>query len=1240
MDNKETLISRGAHLRKRVSWVCGALALLALLLAAPASATVEQVATFADEPGTPPNEGNRQLFRVEALAVNTTGAGGVPVGTLYEISYRRARVIRYSPTGEFREAWGWGVGNGGNELQSCGPDGDPLFSTCQTMSTSQETEIVGVPGDGLGQLSSEPKGIAVDQSTGNVYVLNQRGDNQDAVVQVFNADGTEVISGFGEEAVADKEPKVGEHLPGESIAENPEEIHVPVSAGLAVDDAGNVYIGDRDFSRITTSSREARVMVFHPETAGDYSHYVYAGRANDIAKTNLETSSGQQPEKLAVDSAGDLYSGNGSQIVMFAPGERDAPTCDYAVPGGGAEAFAVDENSGEAFYWSSKNLKYHQLSGCRSSGEYKEIAVFSKTTQEPTGPAGALAYNPNLSFASPRPPGILYAGYPAVRGGVIFASAEVHDPSVESESVSTVTATTAVLGSAIDPHGTPTRYVLQYLTESEYQANDPGQRFAGAHEAPPGGAPLGSGESILSGATTLSGLQPDTTYRFRVRALSGCEPEHPENVCEAVGGDGSFHTYPAEAQTLPDGRAYELISPVDKSGGQVFPAEPLASSCGECKPGIGASSYAVQAAPDGEALVYEGTQFAANEGAADFNEYLSRRSSTGWSTTNLSPARLSESALYTAFDTALTEGLILQPTLALAASAPEGYDNLYAQPTEAPSTLRPALTSAPPNRAPGQFEVGYAGASADLSRVFFEANDMLTEATPFAPEALLGSVVEENLYESAEGGLRLVNVLPGNQGTAPGATFGAVVGTTQENSGHLDLSHAISSDGRRIFWSSSAGQTFVRENGETTKEVPDPSKFLTASADGSRVLLADGKLFNVDDLGEAPVDLTDGEGGFQGIVGQSEDLGEIYFVDTAALAPGTEARTCVTSNKKPEREDEEEGIIPTGRGCNLYAYHDGLTTFIAALLAEDNIGAAASRDQGYGGDWLPSPAHRTAEASPNGRWVAFESTAPLTGFDTAGDCEKTACFEDFLFDSATNTLRCVSCSPSGSRPLGSSSLRLLNGARDNLPQSRYLTDTGRLYFDSQDSLSPFDTNHGVEDVYQFEPDEIGNCARAAGCVQLISAGHGTVDSNFLAMDPSGKNVFFTTRDQLVRSDRDELLDVYDAREGGGIAAEGETGGGECQGESCQPTIAPPNGSAPASSSFEGAGNLVPPLVKPAGVATAKTVVSVKAKLAKALRTCHRDKSKAKRALCEKRARQRYRSKPNPKPNAKPRKRRK
>ena len=148
--------------------------------------------------------------------------------------------------------------------------------------------------------------------------------------------------------------------------------------------------------------------------------------------------------------------------------------------------------------------------------------------------------------------------------------------------------------------------------------------------------------------------------------------------------------------------------------------------------------------------------------------------------------------------------------------------------------------------------------------------------------------------------------------------------------------------------------------------------------------------------------------------------------------------------------------------------------------------------------------------------------------------------------------------------MGLSTLRLIADSPPYLPQPRYLTDEGRLYFDSADSLVGADSNVGAEDVYQYEPQDLGNCAKQGGCVSLISGGRGPYDSNFLTTDPAGEDVFFTTRDHLVARDTDSLIDLYDARVGGGEAE--AVPPVPCQGEGCQPLGPPAPEPVPASQS--------------------------------------------------------------------------
>jgi hypothetical protein len=1065
----------------------GLILILCLAFTGRAAASFEQVATFADS--TPPE----QLRFSRGLAVNVTGAGGVPEGTIYAVSEGTKSLLRYGPEGEY-----------------------------------VSTQALDFP----------PRAVAVNPSTGDVFVLNAGSTASvykpgEAGVEVFKADGSGPIETLGEVAA-----------PGESISAGPGKVHIP--SGIAVDSAGVVYISDLGFAEASEpGGQQSRVMVFEPAGPGPDEDYAYTGRVNDIAASDGGTN--YRPFSIAFDAAHNLYTASEEAIYEFSPSDPDVPVCKYPVPAGGVRIMTVNPVSGEVFYFTYKDRKIHRLSACQGDGTFLEID--STGTVPKTDEIRGLTFNPSRPYESSRPPGVLYAASsedPAVPGGIgyIFAPAEVRFPVVESEAVSSVTVSSAVLSARINPKGSTTTYVFQYLTDEQYQVNDPSDRFAGAAEAPVGEGVLGSGQDPLTASVALSGLAGDTIYRYRVIARSHCEPDDEAAVCEEAGIAEVFRTYPAEAPGLADDRAYELVSPALKNGGEVIPAEAEVARCLYCKPSGFGKTFPMLSAPDGEGVVYEGFPFSTTQGASSFNEYLSKRTDTGWRTTYLSPAlQVSNSGEgFVGFSEDLTRGLLYQVAPQLSPSAPAGFANLYQLPTQSPSLLDALVGTAPPNRPEGtNFQMRYAGASSDFGRIFFAANDALTGETPTAPEAVDGGLKSFNLYEWSEGQLHLVNVMPGNVVTAPGAAFVADP-------------RAVSADGARVFWTSGSGQLYIRENAELTQEIPSPGKFLTASADGSRVLLDSGLLYDVEDLAEPPVDLSAGKGGFKGIAGQSDDLSHIYFVDTKVLS-GPNA----------------EGKAPSeGPKINLYSWDEGTTTFVASLAS----GAE---------DWLASPSDRRAEASPGGRWLAFQSTEKLTGVENVGPkCfrnsqgiyETLPCREVFLYDSASEELTCPSCSQTGAIPLGRSTLRLIENAPPFTPQPRYLTDSGRLYFDTQDSLSPFDTNEGVEDVYQYEPAGAGSCTREEGCVSLISAGHEPVDSNFLAADATGKNVFFTSRDQLTAADRDDLIDLYDAREGGGIAAESEVPRSECQGEACQSVPSPPNDATPASSTFQGPGNVV------------------------------------------------------------------
>jgi len=1125
-----------------------ALLCLGLLGATPAQgAALEQSAHFGGilEVPTPPDSfpEEAQLGGAGGIAVNYTGAGGVVKGTVYVATVDNnepTRIAVFKPTpGGLEFSYGWEVKNVEGAYARCGPDLVPTPSECPTRVESQAGFV----------------DVEIDQSTGNVYVKTETAKAGLTTIAAFTPKGEEVLARFGEVTAF-----------GGPTASTPGKVHEsPFAGGIAVNEDGEVYLYDRnglDFNY-------ERLMKFVPSVPGDYTAYEYAGVGSDVA-----AGKGTQPTRPAMDAAGNLYvmSLSGNNIRMYDPANpADPAVCEYKPPKGGATALTVDPSSGELYYFNFRKetgfsfKTVHLLGPCDpETGKFGNDEVIGQGEVTPErDDLSAMALDPVREFSPTRPPGVLYGAAPGPepfsgfgkgepgRGslGYIFAPKEESPPEVEEQSVSKVTAQSAQLHAVIAPNGFKTRYVFQYLTETAYQ--EEGETFTGATEAPVGEAFLeGTGEPQAAGVA-LVGLSPDTAYRYRAVATSKCAPEEPEKVCEDAGAAQSFRTYPTGSGALPDNRAYELVSPAEKNGGQVFPADPRIFSCAvKCidKPGATYEHFPMQSAPSGEAVAYEGFSFLPGAGVPRENEYVAQRGSSGWQSTQLTPTA---GGTYRALDTALTEAALEQGNPTLSPNAPPDYRNVYVQAVADPFAFEPMVGAEPFNRPSNEFQIRFAGAAADLSRVFFSANDALTEETAVAPEAEDGGKDKFNLYEweRASGALRLVNVLPGNTETEAGADFGTT-----------GSANTVSADGSRVFFTDEAGQLYMREGAAVTREIPDPGKFLSASTDGSKVLFANGHLYDL--VADETIDLTEGEGGFLGLTGQSNDLSQIYFVDTAVLS----------------EDENSEGDKAVAGKPNLYAWEGGVTDFVATLLAEDNSGTNLSLSKA----WSTLPSSRTAEASPAGRFLSFLSQAQLTGYDNIGPCEsdhaegfvEAPCAEAYLYDSDTGELDCASCNPSGARPLGWSMLRMIaGGSASVLPQPRYLTDSGRLYFDSQDSLSPFDTNEGVEDVYEFEPQGIGGCAREGGCAELLSAGREEIDSNFLAADASGKNVFFTSRDRLVGADKDELIDLYDVREGGGF--EEEMGQGPCEGSDCQPT--PPAGAdtPPLSETLTDPGNVKP-----------------------------------------------------------------
>lgn len=633
-----------------------------------------------------------------------------------------------------------------------------------------------------------------------------------------------------------------------------------------------------------------------------------------------------------------------------------------------------------------------------------------------------------------------------------------------------------------------------------------------------------------------------------------------------------------EAPWLPDGRAYEQVSPQDKSGGDVGGA--LLSP-------IFATGFA-RSLDNGNAVAYISLSgFGGTLSSMLDPEYLSTRTADGWVTHAIVPRGRGITSLnnlilppYQLIANDLSAGVLGWEDLGrvggpeAGAGGIAGAVNLYVRSNLASEAgeYRLITEHAPPNIPASEYVATPVAASADFGHIFFEANDALTPGAPPTARSLYEWSTESSFGAGADSSpptLRLVSVLPGTPGiAAPSAGAG--------NGRDESFVDVVSGDGSRVFWTDGEGQLYVRERATTTVQLNASQRavslgngsaiFMGATPDGSVAIFADstaltdepgdgGGLYAFDVETGKLRDLTP-DGGVnpevQGVLAMSHDGVSVYFVALAALAPGASA----------------------GKD-NLYLKRDGETVFIATLSSNDSA------------DWSPSPEAHAAEATPDGGHLAFVSTAQLSPYDNTDAHTGEPDSEVYLYDAlAHGAPICISCNPSGARPLGAS--HVVTGWREKEgDERRFISDDGRrVFFDSNDALVPRDTN-GVQDVYEYEE----------GHVYLISSGTSPEISSFADATPSGDDVFFTTRAQLVPTDRDQSSDLYDARVGGGFPLP-PPGVQPCNGEAC---LGPP----PPAPTFEGVATADAPEAETAGGHTSAGMTKHKQHKLRRKRRTHR-----------------------------------
>jgi len=1186
------------------------------------------------------------------------GPTGVAVdqttGDVYVLDRRNNRVDEFSGDCVFERAFGWDVNAEEPEekLQTC-------TTSCQTGTAGSEECQLTEP--------SSVGGIAVDQATGDVYVLNngqvEKFTGEGGCVLQFPAGGQSVAVGPTGTVYVGETGAVQEYGPEGKVGVRLELEGANGVTGLAINPGGELYVvegfpcegpsclGDGETRPVryynasgvfkeafdVEGEGSARAVTLDPTTGDVYVVQRLAPGPKQIRGFNpagMQVSefaipNGEQVFGLAFDAqTGALYTPNNSNQVLVivppAPGPVVSGESVSNIEPTTAVVHAVINPESEL---PGNEASYHvEYGACASPGACAGT-VYEHSVPVPEA---LLAPSFNEEPISIEVPGLstrtkyhyrVTATDECEKTPEVLSSCETHGENsvfetlppvlVEEEFSTDVRSTSATINATVNPLGSATGYHFLY-----------GPCGAGECAAPVPDEAIGSGKTPVPVEAHLQGLTAGQTYHYHLIATNP--------LGEVAGPERAFTTQTGGEAGLPDGRAWELVSPPDKQGAQLFGAEEHSFT---------------QAAANGDGVVYNASAPTESQpqGNGEEMQILARRTSTGWGNLDLAsphsfPTGLNPREVYPVFSADLSVG-VLQPK----GSFDPGLSNEATEQTpylrdSTTGVFTPLVTAANDTTNPfipfgeetAEGKCGNSfcgpevrGATPDLSHVIL-GNGINEHTAP-----LLQGTSAESLYEWVAGKLALVSQLPENPPEVSGGpTLG---GRSNHSSGAEVTAHAVSNDGSRIFWT------------ET-----------------SATLLEPPLLFMRDVTRGETIEIGSGEADFEG----ANAAGTLVFYSgrECEILLGVKGLECkpVTSEGGEELEDgtvlttSEDGTwVYFRQGGNIYARHSNET----ARLVASNIGNIRPTTV-VGTVYQQEDPWR---ASPDGEWFAFMSDSPLTGYDNRDAVTGRPDEEVYLYNAAGGgRLVCASCDPTGARPHGAPPGHMLLadyavhwGEEENrllaasvpgwtpyasihaVYDPRFLSDSGRLFFDAVGGLVPRDVN-GQVDVYEFEPPGVGDCSTgtqsgtvvysvaAGGCVALISSGESSEESVFADASESGGDVFFLSSSRLSTADLDGSLSLWDAHVCTGISPclpAPSVPSPPCNTEaSCKlsPTPQPSIFGAPASATFTGPGNPTPPSGGP------KTAGQIRAeKLAKALKVCRRKHGGRKRRVCERHARRVY-----------------
>ena len=349
--------------------------------------------------------------------------------------------------------------------------------------------LFGASGSGLGQLSG-PVGVAVDESSGDVYVADA-GNNR---VEEFGSEGKYLATITGAETPAGSFSDPNGVAVDNALSSAKDDLYVMDVGHHVIDvfNSGGTYL-----SQITgtPSSFEGELNGVTVDSSGDLWAHENNGNADEFSDTGSFVSQfhfGQNASGpgIAVDSMGDIYQNYfGEAVLKFNSVGQELP---YWYPPGGNSAMAVDGANNDVFIDSSNRVAQF--------GPFGE--PYGAVVQAFGG--GSIASSEGIVVDGKT--GTVYASEREADKVAVFELAQY--PAVTTGAPSEIKRTTAKLDGVVNPEGEAvTSCEFEYGTSSAY-----------GHTAPCVPATVGSGSSPVAVSAEVSGLTLATGYHYRLVA--------------------------------------------------------------------------------------------------------------------------------------------------------------------------------------------------------------------------------------------------------------------------------------------------------------------------------------------------------------------------------------------------------------------------------------------------------------------------------------------------------------------------------------------------------------------------------------------------------------------------------------------------------------------------------------------------------------------------------------------------